>query len=137
MPNTQIRDADHLSSAVFSNEPHSAQYKSVCSGRPGAGKNIVMKKLMIANRSYVDENITTELFRQFLTKKLARVIAINLICLVVFVAFCAVMTFGSLSRLLALWNEHRAASVIMIMIVIVSIPGLVELSASRLRIWQG
>jgi len=137
MSNTQIRDADHLSSAVFSNEPHSAQYKSVCSGRPGAGKNIVMKKLMIANRSYVDENITTELFRQFLTKKLARVIAINLVCLVVFVAFCAVMTFGSLSRFLALWNEHRAASVIMIMIVIVSIPGLVELSASRLRIWQG
>ena len=138
MSNTQIRDADHLSSAVFSNHPRSAQYKSVCSGRSGAGKNVVMKKLMFANRSYVDsENITTELFRQFLTKKLARVIAINLICLVVFVAFCAVMTFGSLSRLLALWNEHRAASVIMIMIVIVSIPGLVELSASRLRIWQG
>jgi hypothetical protein len=137
-PNTQIRDAEHFSSAAFSNEPHSAQYKSVCSGRPGAGKNVVMKNLMFANRSYVDsESITTEPSRQFLTKKLARVIAINLICLVVFVAFCAVMTFGSLFRLLALWNEHRAASVIMIMIMIVSIPGSVEFAASRLRIWQG
>jgi hypothetical protein len=105
---------------------------------PGAGNNVVMKNLMFANRSYVDsESITTEPSRQYLAKKLARVIAINLICLLVFVAFCVVMTFGSLSRLLALWNEHRAASAIMIMIVIVSIPGLVEFAASRLRIWQG
>lgn len=74
--------------------------------------------------------------RQFLSKQLARVIAINLMCLVVFTAFCAVMTFGSLSRLFMYWNEHRAASVVVIMIAIVTIPGAIELIASRLGLWQ-
>lgn len=68
--------------------------------------------------------------------QLASVIAINLMCLVVFGAFGAVITFGSLSLLLTYWNEHRAASVVVIMIAIVSIPGVVELVVSRLRCGQ-
>jgi hypothetical protein len=70
------------------------------------------------------------------SKQLARVIAIILMCLVAFIAFCALMTFGSLSLLLTYWNERRAASVFVIMIAIVSIPGVIELTVSRLRIWQ-
>jgi hypothetical protein len=102
------------------------------------GDHGVMKILMFTHNSFVDSgNIMTEASRQFLSKRLARAIAINLMCLVVFVAFCAVMTFGSPPRLLALWNEHRAASVVVIMIAIVSIPGLVEFTASRLGLWQG
>jgi hypothetical protein len=57
-------------------------------------------------------------------------------CLVVFIAFCAVMTFGSLSLLFTYWNEHRAASVIVIMIAIVTIPSVIELIASRSAFWQ-
>lgn len=79
----------------------------------------------------------TEASRQFLSKQLAHVIAINLMCLVIFTAICAVITFGALSLLLTYWNEHRAASLVMIMIAIVAIPGLVELTASRLGLWQG
>ncbi len=90
----------------------------------------------------------TETSRQFLSKQLARVIAINLICLALFIAFCTFMTFGSPSLLLSYWNGHRAASVVVIMISIVSIPGLVELTASQLdsgnascseppRAWRG
>jgi hypothetical protein len=79
----------------------------------------------------------TETSRQPLSKQLARVIAINLICLALFITFCTVMTFGSPSLLLSYWNEHRAASVVLIMISLVSIPGLVELTASRLGLWQG
>jgi hypothetical protein len=78
----------------------------------------------------------TETARQFLSEQLARVIAINLMCLLVFIAFCALMTFGSFSLLLTYWNEHRAASVIVIMIAIVTIPGVIELTASRLGFWQ-
>ena len=62
-------------------------------------------------------------------------IAINLMCLVVFIAFCAFITFGSLTLLLTYWNEHRAASVIVVMIAIV-IPGVIELTASRLGFWD-
>jgi hypothetical protein len=102
-----------------------------------AGKNGAMKILMFANNSCMDSgNIITETSRQFLIKQLARVIAINLVCLVVFIAFCAVMTFGSLSLLLTYWNEHRAASVIVIMIAIVAIPSVIELTVSRLGLWQ-
>ena len=101
------------------------------------GDHGVMKILMFTNHSFVDSaNIMTETSRQFLSKQLARVIAINLMCLVAFVALCAVMTFGSVSRLLTLWNEHRAASVVVIMIAVVSIPSLVEFTASRLGLWQ-
>ena len=71
-----------------------------------------------------------------LSKQLARVIAINLVCLVVFIAICALMTFGSLSLLFTYWNEHRAASVILIMVAIVSIPSAIELLVSRLGFWQ-
>jgi hypothetical protein len=78
----------------------------------------------------------TETSRQLLSKQLVRVIAFNLMCLVVFIAFCAVITFGSLSLLLSFWNEHRAASVVAIMIAVVSIPGVIELTVSRLGIWQ-
>ena len=78
----------------------------------------------------------TETSRQFLSNQLARVIAINLMCLIVFIAFCALMTFGSLSLLFTYWNEHRAASVIVIMIAIVTIPGAIELIASRSEFWQ-
>jgi hypothetical protein len=60
----------------------------------------------------------------------------NLMCLVVFIAFCALITFGSLSLLLTFWSEHRAASVIVIMIATVSIPSVIEFTASRLGFWQ-
>jgi hypothetical protein len=101
------------------------------------GDNGVMKISMFTNNSFVDSgNIMTETSRELLSKQLARVLAINLMCLVVFVAFCAVVSFGSLSRLLTIWDEHRAASVIVIMIAIVSIPGSIELTISRLGLWQ-
>jgi hypothetical protein len=101
------------------------------------GDNGVMKILMLTNNSFVDSgNIMTETSRQLLNKQLVRVIAINLMCLVVFVAFCAVVTFGSPSRLLTIWDEHRAASVIVIMIAILSIPSVIELTISRLGFWQ-
>jgi hypothetical protein len=100
------------------------------------GKHGVMKTLF-ANISRMDSgNIMTETSRQSLSKQLARVIAINLMCLAVFIAFCALMTFGSLSVLFAFWFDHRAASVIVIMISIVSIPSVIELSLSRLGFWQ-
>lgn len=73
----------------------------------------------------------TETSRQSLGHQLTRVIAINLSCLALFIAFCAVMTLGSPTLLLTFWNEHRATSVIVIMISIVSIPGLVEIALSR------
>jgi hypothetical protein len=96
-----------------------------------------MKNHMFDNNSWMDSgNIITETSRQFLSKQLARVIAINLMCLVVFIAFCALMTFGSLSRLFMYWNEYRAASVVVTMIAIVSIPSVIELIASRLGLWQ-
>ena len=73
----------------------------------------------------------TETSRQTFGRELTRVILINLSCLSLFIAFCAVMTLGSPSLLLSFWNEHRAASVLVIMISIVSIPGLVEIALSR------
>src|ERR1700720_4383948 len=95
------------------------------------GDHGVMKLFIFTNNSFAEPgNIMAETSRQFLSKQLARVIAINLMCLVVFVAFCVVMTFGSLSRLLVFWNEHRTASVVAIMIAIVSIPGVIEHTAS-------
>src|SRR5450432_4049956 len=101
------------------------------------GDNVVMKILMVTNNAFVDSgNIMTDTSRQLLSKQLVRVIAINLMCLVVFVAFCAVVTFGSLSRLLTIWDEHRAASAIVIMIAILSIPSVIELAISRLGFWQ-
>ena len=95
-----------------------------------------MKILMFTGNSLGLGNTMTETSLQSLSNHLALVIAINLMCLVAFIAFCALMTFGSLSLLLTYWNEHRAASVFVIMIAIVSIPGVIELTASRLRIWQ-
>jgi uncharacterized membrane protein (DUF485 family) len=74
----------------------------------------------------------TETSRQRLSQQLARMIAMNLVCLVVFIGFCALIAFGSISLLLTFWNAHRAASVIMI--AIVSIPSV--LTASRLGFWQ-
>lgn len=71
-----------------------------------------------------------------MSSQLARVIAFNLTCLAFFVAFCAIMAFGSPSLLATYWHEHRAASVVVIMILILSIPGLVELVHSRWRLWQ-
>lgn len=93
------------------------------------GENDVMKILISANTM-------TETSRQVLGNQLGRVIAINLTCLVIFVAFCALMTFGSLSQLITYWNDHRAASVVVIMIAIVSIPSVIELTVSRLGFWQ-
>jgi hypothetical protein len=81
-------------------------------------------------------NIMNDTSRPLLGNQLVGVIAINLICVVFFIAFCAVMTFGSPSLLLTYWSEHRAASVVIIMISIVSIPGLVELALSRRGLWQ-
>jgi len=78
--------------------------------------------------------IMTETSRQRLSQQLARMIAMNLMCLVVFIAFCALITFGSLSLLLTFWSAHRAASVIVAMAAIVAIPSVIELTASRLRI---
>ena len=80
--------------------------------------------------------VITDTSRQRLSTQLARVIAINLMCLVVFIAFCALMTFGSLSVLLTFWNEHRAASVIVTMISLVSIPSVIEITVSRLGFWK-
>ena|SRR5580704_2301473 len=103
-----------------------------------SGKNGLMKTLMFTDHSCQDcENNMFERSRQLLRKQLARVIAINLMCLVIFVAFCGLMSLGSVSLLLTYWHEHRAASVVMIMIAIVSIPGLVEFTTSRLGLWQG
>jgi hypothetical protein len=90
-----------------------------------------MKILMFATPSMDSGNIMTETSRQWLRHELTRVIAINLSCLSLFVAFCAVMSFGSPSLLLSYWNEHRAASIVLIMISLVSIPGLVEIALSR------
>ncbi len=73
----------------------------------------------------------TETSRHPLGHQLTRVIAINLICLALFIAFCAVMTLGSPSLLLAFWNEHRATSVVLIMVSLLLIPGLVEIVLSR------
>lgn len=78
----------------------------------------------------------TESSRHSLGQQLTHVIAINLICLALFIAFCTVMTFGSPSLLLAFWNEHRVTSVVLIMISLVLIPGLVEIALSRWRLWQ-
>jgi hypothetical protein len=106
--------------------------------RPRAvGENDPMKNLGLASNSGADSGSTMNEARcQFLNRQLARVIAMNLMCLVVFIAFCAVMTFGSLTLLLSYWNEHRAASVIIIMIAIVAIPSLIEFAVSRTRFWQ-
>lgn len=96
-----------------------------------------MKNLLFADNSCTDSgNIMTETSRQFLSKQLARVIAINLMCLVFSVAFCAIVTFGSLSSLLTYWNEYRAVSMFVIIIAIVVIPSVIELIASRLGFWQ-
>ena len=92
-----------------------------------SGKNGGMKTLISAD-------MMTEPSRQALSQQLVRVIAINLTCLVAFVAFCAIMSFGSLSQLPAYWNEHRAASMVASMIAIVLIPGLVNLVVSRPRL---
>ncbi len=73
----------------------------------------------------------TETSRQLLVNQLARVIVINLICLSLFHRFLRGHDLGSPSLLLTYWNEHRAASVLVIMISIVSIPGLVEIALSR------
>ena len=55
-----------------------------------------MMILMSANHSGLgSKNMITETSRQFLSKQLARVIAIDQICLFLFIAFCTVMTFGS------------------------------------------
>lgn len=96
-----------------------------------------MNILTSGNNTFMGSGqILTETARQSLSKQLARVIAINLMCLLVFIAFCALMTFGSLSVLLTFWSEHRAASVIVTMISIVSIPSVIELAVSRLGFWQ-
>ena len=127
----------HVQSAVFPHEPQPARYKSVCSARARSGKNGDMNILTSGNNTFMDSGqILPETARQSLSKQLARVIAINLMCLLVFIAFCALMTFGSLSVLLTFWSEHRAASVIVTMISIVSIPSVIELAVSRLGFWQ-
>jgi len=96
-----------------------------------------MKIRVFTDNSCMDaESVMSETPRQFLSNQLARVISINMICLIVFVAFCAVMTFGSPSLLLTDWNEHRAASVVAIMLAIVLIPGVVELAVSRSGLWR-
>jgi hypothetical protein len=78
------------------------------------------------------ENVMTEMSYDILKNRLAHVIAINLLCIGLFVAFCVAMTFGSLDLLLTYWNEHRAASMVVLMALIVSIPGIVEIIVSRL-----
>jgi uncharacterized membrane protein len=105
--------------------------------KPGSCENGGMKILTFAKNTCMDSgNFMSETSRQSLTKQLTRVIAVNLMCLFVFIAFCALATFGSLSVLLSFWSEHRAASVIVIMISIVAIPSVIELAVSRLGFWQ-
>jgi hypothetical protein len=79
------------------------------------------------------ENDMTETSRKLLKNQLAHVIAFNLLCLGLFVALCVAMTFGSLDMLLTYWNEHRAASMVVSMAAILSIPSIVEATVSRLR----
>jgi hypothetical protein len=78
----------------------------------------------------------TETIRQSLSKQLTRVIAINLMCLAAFIAFCALMMFGSLPVLLTYWKEHSAASVIGLMFAIVSSLSAIKLTGSRMAIWR-
>lgn len=73
----------------------------------------------------------TETSRKILKNELTRVIAINLVCLALFVAFCAAITFGSTAMLFTYWNEHRALSMVVLMAAIVSIPSGVEIAVSR------
>jgi hypothetical protein len=96
-----------------------------------------MKTLMSAYSPDIhSEDFVTENPRQLLRHQLARVIAINLVGLALFIVFCAIMTVGSPSVLLTYWNQHRAVSVVLIMTFIVSIPCLVGLVLSRREVWQ-
>jgi hypothetical protein len=96
----------------------------------------LVKKLVGGNEGAIRhwKNIMTETSRHALSKQLTRVMAINLMCLATFIAFRALMTLGSRSVLLIYWNEHGAASVIMIAIVFVL--SAIELTVSRLGSWQ-
>ena len=78
----------------------------------------------------------TELSRRVLNKQLTRVIVINMICLIIFLGLCAIAASGSLSLLFWYWNNHRAASMITVMIAVVSIPSVVEFIASRRGYWR-
>jgi hypothetical protein len=98
----------------------------------------VVKELVDPNERAIRhwKDMMTETSRQSLSRQLTRVIAINLTCLVVFIAFCALLTLDLFSASVTYWNEHSAASVIAIMIAIVSILGAIELAVSRLGFRQ-
>ena len=77
-----------------------------------------------------------DISRRVLNAQLARVIAINLICVLILLAGCAISSLCSLSVLAAYWNEHRASSMVAIMIALVLIPSLLHLVAARFGFWQ-
>jgi hypothetical protein len=93
-----------------------------------------MKILTVSGNPSTAGNFMTETSQQI--KDLAGVITVNLVCLVVFIAFCAVMTFGSTSLMVTYWNEHRAASLLAAMAAILVIPGLVEIAVARWGFWR-
>lgn len=78
----------------------------------------------------------TENYRQKISGQLARVVTFNLACLSLFAAFCGIVALGSPSLLAAYWHDHHAGSVVVMMILVVSIPGFVELMLSRFGFWQ-
>jgi cytochrome c oxidase assembly factor CtaG len=53
-----------------------------------------------------------------------------------FIAFCTIITLGSPSLLLTYWHDYRAAFMVGVMILIVSIPGLIELALTQWRLSQ-
>ncbi len=71
--------------------------------------------------------------RKLLKSQLARVIAINIVCLALFIAFCVGMAFGSPTTMIADWNEHRATTVVVLIAAIFGIPSLVETIVSHYR----
>jgi hypothetical protein len=101
-------------------------------------KNSRMKApTLITNSSADSGNLMTETSERFLSQQLTRALTVNLVCLVVLVAFCTAMTLGSPSLMITYWNDHRAASTVAIMAAILVIPGLLELAISRWGLWRG
>lgn len=72
-----------------------------------------------------------EASRKLLKNQLTRVIAINILCLILFIAFCVGMALGSPAKMITDWNEHRATTMVVLMAAIFGIPSLFEMIASR------
>ena len=104
--------------------------------RMGRSRTDTDNAMEISSFTLVAGNAMTELSQRVLNKQLTRVIVINMICLIILSALCAIAAFGSLSLLFGYWNDHRAASMITMMIAVVSIPSVIEFIASRRGYWQ-